>query len=80
MAGFEQITTRDRSSGRFHKRYIINGRTVVDERCNLDQAGAYDVMPQVSRASRGDGVPIGTDPALLCKFCFGDTEADDSVG
>lgn len=80
MTEVTEITTRDESSGRYHHRYVVNGRTVVDERCNLDQAGAYHVMSRGTRADRGDGVPVGTDPALLCQYCFPPHKDDEAVG
>lgn len=76
---YEPITTRDQSSGRFHERVRVGTRLLVDERCNLDVAGAYDVMPRGGRADRGDGIPIGTDPAMVCKFCFPDDEDEPEV-
>lgn len=60
-----QIITRDRSSGRYHKRYRITEdgqtRTVVDERCQTDQSGGYDVVaaPRVIKGRKE-----------LCKYCF----------
>lgn len=82
VLGFSEhqaVTTRDRSSGRFHQRFPLNRRLLVDERCNLDAAGAYDVMPRGGRADRGDGIPVGTEEGLLCKYCFGapDEESDE---
>lgn len=84
MTTVEEIVTRDNSSGRFHKRYRIGDRLLVDERCNLDQAGDFEVMPQMSRAIDGRGVPVGTDATMLCKWCFPeakeeDEDSDDSV-
>ena len=70
MADMQEVTTRDRSSGRFHIRVLYGGRMLVDERCNLDQAGAYDIMPRGTRADRGRGVPVGTDDKMLCQYCF----------
>lgn len=77
MARAEQITTRDKSSGRFHRRYLINGRYMVDERCNLDQAGGYEVMESKGQSPLA-GIPLGTDLDLLCKWCFplGERESD----
>lgn len=69
--GLQRVVTRDLSSGRFHKRYRIAGRMYSQEGCNLDQAGGYEVMPRQSRGIDGRGVPVGTDPALLCENCFG---------
>lgn len=66
----EQITTKDVSSGRLHHRLVVDGKTYTLEADNLDAAGEYTILPSGGRADRGDGVPIGTDPALLCKRCF----------
>ncbi len=70
LSEVKQVTTRDVSSGRFHHRYLIDGKSYVQEQDNLDTAGAYEVMPRGTRADRGDGVPVGTDPSLLCGNCF----------
>jgi hypothetical protein len=68
--GLTRIFTRDRSSGRYHTRYIekVKGRPrrLVDERCNLDQAGKYDVV---------DEIPASADENTLCKHCFGAPDA-----
>ena len=53
------VHTRDRSSGRYHVRYRIDNRLVVDERCNLDQSGAYDEVEP----------PADVEIGLLCKYC-----------
>lgn len=58
-----QVITQDRSSGRYHIRIEVNGRRLVDERCNLDQAGAYDVV---------DVLPSDADRKVLCGWCFPD--------
>lgn len=42
----ETVYTRDRSSGRIHARTRVNGQLMSDERCNLDDAGAYDVVTE----------------------------------
>ena len=36
------IYTRDRSSGTIHARLVVDGRTLSDERDNLDDAGEWD--------------------------------------
>lgn len=71
------VTTRDRSSGRYHVRYQLGRRLLVDERCNLDQAGSYEVMPRGTQADRGDGVLVGAEPSLLCQYCFERPEAEE---
>lgn len=42
----EVVYTEDTSSHRIHKRIREGGRLLVDEACNLDQAGAYRVLTQ----------------------------------
>jgi hypothetical protein len=68
--GLRRIFTRDRSSGRYHTRYVesVKGRPriLVDERCNTDQAGKYDVV---------DEVPASADENTLCRYCYGAPDA-----
>lgn len=78
MLNIEQVTTRDQSSGRFHRRYVIDGRVLVDERCNLDQAGSYDTMPS-NGSSPLSAIPLGTSLDLLCKWCFPIGNEDDGA-
>lgn len=63
MAEFkvDRIITRDRSSGKHHLRFVINGHTYANEQDNLDDAGAYDVVPEL---------PEDIDSAKFCKRCF----------
>lgn len=61
------IITRDKSSGRYHRRRIEHtedgdDRILVDERCQTDQAGRYDVLD--------GGVPESADDDTLCRFCW----------
>jgi len=58
----EIVLTRDRSSGRIHKRVREGNRLLVDERCNLDAAGAFD---EVTEAALEDA-----DVGQACEFCF----------
>lgn len=44
MSAIERVYTEDTSSGQVHLRVRDGGRLLVDERCNLDQAGAYSVL------------------------------------
>lgn len=65
-----RIITRDRSSERIHFRYIEvqeNGaeRTLVDERCQTDQSGKFDVLTEV---------PESADRNTLCRWCFPGSE------
>ena len=56
------ILTRDRSSGRIHRRVRLEGERELRtaEGDNLDEAGAYDVLDSLD----------DTDPADLCERCF----------
>ncbi len=62
----EVILTRDRSSGRVHRRVRIGDRRgfLVDERCNADQSGAYEVIASTE----------GIEPDALCRWCFPEIE------
>ncbi len=62
----EAILTRDRSSGRVHRRVRIgtNAALLVDERCQTDQSGDYEVI----------GSTEGIEPDALCRWCFGEIE------
>lgn len=62
-----RITTVDRSSGKYHERWIEvqldgNERVLVDERCQTDQSGRYDVLPE--------GPPESADVNTLCRWCY----------
>lgn len=59
----EWIVTRDRSSGRLHRRLKTDHSKMADARCNLPRAGQYDVVDEPTPAA---------DPDTLCKFCFRD--------
>ena len=63
----EVVFTRDLTSGTVHKRIRDGARLLVDERCNLDQAGAYEVI--VSLDTSED----------LCEHCFGAAEPDEAA-
>lgn len=61
-----KITTVDRSSGRYHERWIEvqldgNERMLTDERCQADQSGRFEVLPVV---------PDSADENTLCRYCF----------
>ena len=62
----EIVLTRDRSSGRIHKRVRLGDGLATFEADNLelDEAGLYDVLFSLADA----------DPADLCKRCFPDVE------
>jgi hypothetical protein len=65
----EIVYTRDRSNGRVHARYrVAGGRELATrEGCNLDQAGAFDVI-SADQARE-------TNVALLCANDFPDGPA-----
>jgi hypothetical protein len=58
------VLIRDRSSGRIHRRARIEGITglMAYEADNADQAGVFDVIPDLSTVS---------DDLDLCGRCFG---------
>jgi hypothetical protein len=62
-AALEAIT-RDLSSGRFHRRYRIEGTTnwLTYEACNADSAGEFEVVEDNALAD----VPHDA----LCRRCF----------
>ncbi len=69
----EVVYTRDLSSGRIHARYRVEGSTKLATRegCNLDEAGAYEIV---------DGVFVATsNPVLLCASDFPDGPASIAV-
>lgn len=55
------VLTRDRSSGRIHKRLRAGKALATFEACNLDDAGAFDVLFEL---------PANPD---LCRRCFAET-------
>ena len=57
-----EILTRDLSSGRIHKRYRLGESLLTDERDNLDDAGAFDIITQAELADAS--------PGDLCERCF----------
>jgi hypothetical protein len=40
----EEVFTRDSSSGQIHRRINVDGELYTIEGCNLDDAGAYEVV------------------------------------
>lgn len=52
------VFTRDLSSGTVHKRVRDGDRLLVDERCNLDSAGKYEVVTSLDTNED------------LCGYCF----------
>lgn len=65
----EVVYTRDLSSGRVHTRYRVEGSSALATRegCNVDQAGAYELVDADFVAA--------TNPALLCDNDFPDGPA-----
>jgi hypothetical protein len=75
MPTIDLILTKDRSNGRFHKRYaeVQSGydardplrsasRILVDERCNTDQSGSYTIVNEYEVAV--------SQPEARCRYCF----------
>jgi hypothetical protein len=58
----ELVLTRDLSSGKIHKRVVIGKRLATLEGCNLDQSGAYEIIPAVDLDDE--------DPKNICQRCF----------
>lgn len=58
----EVVLTRDRSSGRVHKRIRLAGETILRtfEGCNVDDAGESEVIESTE----------GIEPSDLCARCF----------
>lgn len=61
------VLTRDRSSGRIHRRALVGGQLQSAEADNLDQAGSYDVISEEELS--------GAEPDELCERCFGPAQA-----
>jgi hypothetical protein len=57
----ERIITRDNSSGMHHLRLVVNGKTFVQEADNLDDAGAYTIVPDL---------PEDIESVEFCRRCF----------
>jgi hypothetical protein len=56
----EVVLTRDKSSGRIHKRVRVGSGLATLEGDNLDEAGLYDVLVTLA----------DVDPDDLCRNCF----------
>ena len=65
------VLIRDRSSGRVHRRVKMADRPglMSFERCQADQAGAFDVIPDLSDVS---------DEHQFCTVCFGPLDGDEA--
>ena len=62
MTDGDILLTRDKSTGRVHKRVVMGVRLATLEECNLDQSGAFAVIGKA-----GEVVVDGMD---LCENCF----------
>lgn len=60
MTEGEVIFTRDKSTGRIHKRVRLGDGIATLEGDNLDEAGLYEVVESLE----------GIDPTDLCRNCF----------
>lgn len=57
----EVIVIRDESSGRYHRAFRIGDLLATPEACNRDDAGAYEIVPEVPEDAEHD---------QLCQRCF----------
>jgi len=57
------VLTQDRSTGVIHRRVRLAGHLASLEGCNLDDAGAYDVIPSIGAS---------TQPFRFCQRCAAD--------
>jgi hypothetical protein len=66
MTDGDVILTRDKSSGRVHKRLHLGNGLATLEGDNLEEAeaGAYEVIATIE----------GIEPDDLCRRCFGESE------
>ena len=65
MADGDVILTRDKSSGRIHKRVVLGTELATLEADNLDQSGAFSVIGPEGEIDLADFLPDE-----LCKRCF----------
>ena len=67
------VFTEDTSSSRVHRRIRdeATGRLLVDERCNLDEAGTYRVLTP----AEFEAAPVDR----RCRHCFPPSPADADV-
>ena len=63
----DQVYTRDLSSGRVHRRVLVEGKYMSLEADNLDDAGEFEVIESIDGAEPGD----------LCERCFGKREPEE---
>jgi hypothetical protein len=60
----EEVFTRDSSSGQIHRRINVDGELYTIEGCNLDDAGAYEIV--------GPDALENAEPGQLCENDFPD--------
>ena len=65
MADGDVILTRDKSSGRIHKRVVLGTELATLEADNLDQSGAFQVLGPEGEIDLAEFLP-----EVLCKRCF----------
>ena len=65
-----EVVIRDLSSGKLHRRYLVNGQYMAYEADNADQAGEFVVV--------GPDVLEKAEPDDLCKRCFPDHQDQQS--
>jgi hypothetical protein len=61
MTEVEALVIRDLSSGRYHRAFREGDNLATFEGDNLDQAGEYEIVPEV---------PEGVEYHLLCQRCY----------
>jgi hypothetical protein len=66
-----EVLTRDLSSGRIHRRTLVDGKPQSFEADNLDQAGEFETITADDLSN--------AEPDDLCIRCFGKGVADDAV-
>lgn len=59
----DRVITRDKSSGMIHLRLRFNGKLYVQEGCNTDDAGDFDILPHL---------PEDMEVAKFCRNDFPD--------
>ena len=65
MADGDVILTRDKSSGKIHKRVVVGSELATLEADNLDQSGAFSVIGPEGEIDLTDFLP-----EELCERCF----------
>jgi hypothetical protein len=65
MADGDVILTRDKGTGKVHKRVVLGDGLATLEADNLDQSGAYTVLGPFSELES-----FALVPGELCRHCF----------